>query len=152
MGSALSDVNSFLLSCQRLLRLIYRLIRGMIVVCGPRRNRERAPGAATYVVNGGFSAQGTAELSNPADGAKFTAEFNWYSPGMVRFRMKEVDKVRYEVPDVLNTELPSRETKWDAVNAEGPFTRLIKGDINVFVHHEPFEFRMVRSDSVKEKL
>mmetsp|Transcript_7389 Transcript_7389/g.15074 ORF Transcript_7389/g.15074 Transcript_7389/m.15074 type:complete len:893 (-) Transcript_7389:33-2711(-) len=110
-----------------------------------KRNRERAPGAATYVVNGGFSAQGTAALSNPADGTKFTAEFNWYSPGVVRFRMKEVDKVRYEVPDVLSTELPSLETKWDSVNAEGPFTRLIKGDINVFVHHMPFSFRVFRS-------
>ena len=107
-------------------------------------NRERASGAATYVVNGGFSALGTAELSNPADGAKFVAQFNWYSPGVVRFRMKEADKVRYEVPDVLSTGLPALETKWDSVNPEGPFTRLIKGDVHVFIHHEPFAFRMVR--------
>mmetsp|Transcript_29785 Transcript_29785/g.50032 ORF Transcript_29785/g.50032 Transcript_29785/m.50032 type:complete len:896 (+) Transcript_29785:175-2862(+) len=117
-----------------------------------KRNRERAPGAASYVVKGGFSAQGTAELSDAGDGTKFVAEFRWYNSGLVRFRMFEAVKTRYEVPDVLDAELPAHEEKWDTVAYEGfssQFTRLTKssesGDVHVTVQHFPFAFRMFKA-------
>ena len=120
-------------------------------------NRERAPGAASYVVKGGFSAQGTAELSDAGNGTKFVAEFRWYNSGLVRFRMFEADKTRYEVPDVLDAELPAHDEKWDTVAYEGfssQFTRLTKssesGDVHITVQHFPFAFRMVRPDTQSE--
>eukprot|EP00238_Polyblepharides_amylifera_P013121 CAMPEP_0196574498 /NCGR_PEP_ID=MMETSP1081-20130531/4193_1 /TAXON_ID=36882 /ORGANISM="Pyramimonas amylifera, Strain CCMP720" /LENGTH=898 /DNA_ID=CAMNT_0041892527 /DNA_START=50 /DNA_END=2743 /DNA_ORIENTATION=+ len=110
-----------------------------------KRNRARSPGETTYSVSNGFTLErnsAVALLNDVSNKNQFKVSFSWIKSGSVRMHMSEIHSARYEVKDILVEQLPLLEVPWDSIQPEGPFTRLIKGHIHVFIHHEPFAFRL----------
>jgi hypothetical protein len=64
----------------------------------------------------------------------------------VRMTLHEADKTvqRYAVPDVLEPGLDATLVEWESITPEGRYgpTRLITGDAQLLVQHEPFALTM----------
>lgn len=114
-----------------------------------KRNRERAPGVATYEIGrAGFSTfrdSATALLADATSGTQLVLQLRAYKGGQIRVTVVEAATGgrRYAVPDVLEPGYEREAVPWDSIALESnAFSRLKSGNIDVFVHHSPFQFRV----------